>query len=209
MELDHQVDLVTRAVLDLPKSEGRRLIAIGGPPASGKSTVAAKVRDRLTAAGLPCGLLPMDGFHLDNSVLSARGLLDRKGAPETFDLTGFTATLDAARNQSHLSIPVFDRVSDSVIPDGARITSDQRHVVVEGNYLFLDAPGWRDLARYWDYGVFIAPPLPELKRRLIQRWLDHGLSPKDAEARTNGNDLPNAELVLNNLNADSVNLRLS
>ena len=35
----------------------------------------------------------MDGFHLDNDILAARGLLQVKGAPETFDLVGFAGLI--------------------------------------------------------------------------------------------------------------------
>ena len=53
-------------------------VAIAGPPGSGKSTLAADLARRI---GLSCCLIPMDGFHLDNATLSARGLLPVKGAP--------------------------------------------------------------------------------------------------------------------------------
>jgi len=71
----------------LPK--GRRLIAIAGAPASGKSTLAARVVEGLNAQ-VPgrAAVVPMDGFHLDDTVLSARGDLARKGAPHTFDVLG-------------------------------------------------------------------------------------------------------------------------
>ena len=45
-------------------------VAIAGPPGSGKSTLAADLARRI---GPSCCLVPMDGFHLDNATLSARG----------------------------------------------------------------------------------------------------------------------------------------
>ena len=53
---------------------GRRLIALA-PPASGKSTLAAEL---VVALGSTSKLVPVDGFHLDNRLLEARGLRYRK-----------------------------------------------------------------------------------------------------------------------------------
>ena len=79
------VDRIFCRIQLLARSNRRTLIAIGGPPASGKSTLAETLQERLNEQSMPCGLVPMDGFHLDNEILNARGLLSRKGAPETFD----------------------------------------------------------------------------------------------------------------------------
>ena len=75
--------------------KGQRLvIALAGPPASGKSTIAAILQRRLGPAST---ILPMDGFHHDNDWLEARGLRHRKGAPDTFDVTALTHLLTRLR----------------------------------------------------------------------------------------------------------------
>ncbi len=92
------------AALALP--DGRRhLVAVAGAPASGKSTLAATMADDLTRKGRAACVLPMDGFHLDNRILDARGLRQRKGAPETFDLRGFAALLRDLAAGGKRSIP--------------------------------------------------------------------------------------------------------
>ncbi len=58
--------------------QARVLIAIAGAPGSGKSTFAEHLSGYL---GKKASVIPMDGFHLDNSVLEAKGLLSVKGAP--------------------------------------------------------------------------------------------------------------------------------
>lgn len=208
VELKAKVEQVMAAVQALPASAQRHLIAIGGPPASGKSTLAETLQKRLQESGIPCGLVPMDGFHLDNQVLDARALRDRKGAPETFDLDGFANLLCALKTQSAVTVPTFDRENDRVIEDGQTITAEERHVIVEGNYLFLDAPGWRELQRFWSYGAFISPPLEELRQRLIERWLDNNLPMDAAVAKADGNDLVNARLVLAEQLQDSIAMEL-
>lgn len=188
--------VIAQAVLRLPVSPNRRFVAIAGPPAAGKSTIAAHVVDLLTTAGQPTGLLPMDGFHLDNDALDRMGRRAQKGAPDTFDLGGFRAVLEQLRDGGALKIPLFDRAEDRTLPNAGCIGAAQNTVVVEGNYLLLDAPGWKDLHSVWDYSVFITEEPVELERRLVRRWLDNGLDATQARDRAQANDLPNAELVM-------------
>ncbi|MGR3468615.1 MAG: nucleoside/nucleotide kinase family protein [Shimia sp.] len=164
----------------------RTLTAIAGPPASGKSTFAARVVRPLGADG---ALVAMDGFHLDDRVLRARGLLARKGAPETFDLAGLRRALDALRAGEEVVVPQFDRAREIAIAGAHVIPTEARHVVVEGNWLLLDRPGWRELT--WDLSVMLETSEAELRRRLARRWRDH----PDAASKIEGNDLPNARLV--------------
>ena len=168
-------------------------MGVAGPPASGKSTLAADL-----VAGLgPCAaLVPMDGFHLDNRVLEARRLLARKGAPETFDAAGFAHMIRRLAQEEEVAVPVFDRTQDAAIADAQVVGADAEIAVVEGNYLLLDQPPWANLRDLWDLSIFLDVPLPELERRLIRRWLDHGHTPAEALARALHNDVPNARLVL-------------
>jgi pantothenate kinase len=93
-------------------------VAVAGPPGSGKSTLAAALADRI---GPCCCVIPMDGFHLDNATLEARGLLPVKGAPETFDLAGFKDLIQALQSGVTNVFPTFDRDSDSVVENGGRL----------------------------------------------------------------------------------------
>jgi pantothenate kinase len=71
-----------------------------------------------------------------------------------------------------------------------------RVLVIEGNYLLLDHPVWRDLRALFDCTIMLKPALELIEERLIQRWLDHGYAHEDALRKARGNDLANAELVL-------------
>ena len=184
-------------VLRLPGQ--RKLIAIAGAPGSGKSTVAEVLNRLLREDGKTSAVVPMDGFHLDNAVLDARGLRKRKGAPETFDGAGFCNLVKRiATEGADIVYPVFDRSRDIAIAGAAVLSKDVEYVLFEGNYLALNGDPWGQLAQYWTSSVWIDAPIDELERRLMQRWFDEGLSETDARIKVGENDLPNAKFVQDN-----------
>jgi len=167
----------------------RVLVAVAGAPGSGKSTLAEALVGTLEDAVL----VPMDGFHLDDRVLSARRLLARKGAVETFDAEGFASLVERlAVPNSEVIFPVFDRSREIAVAGAGVVSPHHRIVVVEGNYLLLDRAPWNGL-RY-DLRVWLDVPVPELERRLTARW--QGFD-KDADqiAAHLENDLANARFV--------------
>ena len=168
----------------------RTLIAIAGPPASGKSTLAAKLAKAL---GAGAAAVPMDGFHLDDSVLEARGLAGRKGAPPSFDAAGFVHAMRRLAQEPEVILPVFDRTREIAIAGVLVVGPECEIAVVEGNYLLLDAAPWRDLLPLWDLSLYQDVPEAELRRRLVARWQRHGKA--DAEDWIETNDMPNARTV--------------
>ncbi|WP_226780931.1 nucleoside/nucleotide kinase family protein [Oceaniglobus trochenteri] len=186
-------DPVTLA-LRLPP--GRHLIAVAGAPASGKSTLAERMAHDLTRLGRPACMVPMDGFHLDNAILDARGHRPRKGAPHTFDARGFARMLDDMKSGGTVYYPLFDRARDLSVACAGVVGNDTELVVVEGNYLLYDHPDWRDLAALWSLSVWLDVPQDTLRARLMQRWREQGLDGETAFAKVRENDLPNADEII-------------
>ena len=196
---DTPVDALLDEIAALPDIPGRRLIAIAGGPASGKSTLAEALVAALNARNSSAVLVPMDGYHLDNDVLDDMGMRHRKGAPETFDAAGFADTVKMLKSAPDIALPTFNRAFDKSVPNSIHVTPSHRIVVLEGNYLCLDETPWSDLADYWDLSVYLDVSLDVTLLRLVQRWLDHGLSPKEATERAKSNDMANARRVAENL----------
>ncbi|TIN24038.1 nucleoside triphosphate hydrolase [Mesorhizobium sp.] len=173
----------------------RFVVAIAGPPGAGKSTLSARLHELLPEGAAE--IVPMDGFHYDDIVLEQRGLRARKGAPETFDFSGFETLLKRIRAaEPEIAIPVFDRSMELSRAAASIIAADTKFILVEGNYLLLDEEPWSRLAPLFDFSIFVDVPRAELERRLLERWHEHGRSDDDARAWIATNDMPNIDRVL-------------
>ncbi|TWG92482.1 pantothenate kinase [Mesorhizobium sp. J18] len=178
-------------------SARRMVVAIAGPPGSGKTTLAASIRDAVAGGGQTAAVLGLDGFHFDDALLEARGWRSRKGAPHTFDFAGFRHLLRRIRSvEDEIAIPVFDRNIEIARSAADVIGADTRIVLVEGNYLLLDDSPWDSLEELFDVTVFLDVPRDELERRLLQRWREHGKSEAEGRVWVSSNDMSNVDLVL-------------
>jgi pantothenate kinase len=177
---------------------GRLILAIAGPPGSGKSMLADNLAALLNARepGL-ADVLPMDGYHYDDLYLVPAGLRPRKGAPQTFDVGGLFHTLRRLRAQDEpeVAVPVFDRTIEIARAGARLIPASVRVILVEGNWLLLDQTPWDRLHAMFDMTVRVDVPEPVLRDRLRARWVGLGLTEAEIVAKLEDNDLPNGRLV--------------
>ncbi|MHA7290341.1 nucleoside/nucleotide kinase family protein [Arthrobacter sp. MDT3-24] len=186
-------ELVERA-RTLAVSGSRRILGIAGAPGAGKSTVAQAIADALDGQAARVG---MDAFHLANGVLAARGLTDRKGAPDTFDPWGYANLLRRlkANGEPVVYAPVFDRSLEESIGCAIPVAREVPVVITEGNYLLLDAEGWRESRAQIDEVWFLDLSDDERQLRLLRRHEAFGKPPAEAEAWVLGSDQRNAAVV--------------
>lgn len=191
---------------DEARAGGKRVVAfLAAPPGAGKSTLASFLQELSSGReGLaPLQALGMDGFHRPNVWLDARHVGDDpaapslrsvKGAPQTFDVEVLAAALARLRAGEALRWPSYSRRTHDVSADGPLVESDV--VLVEGNYLLLDEPGWRGLRALCDVSVMLEEDAEVLHRRLVARKVAGGSTSEEAEAHYRRSDRRNVEMVL-------------
>ena len=175
----------------------RIVVGIAGAPGAGKSTLAEQLVESLYPRA---ALVQMDGFHLTQSRLIELDRRERMGAPDTFDVDGFRASIVAIRRGfgsagAPVLVPGFDREIEEPIPDAIAINPEFPCVVIEGNYLLLDSGGWERTAPLLDLTFFVEVEDEVRIRRLVARHERFGKSAAAARAWALGPDETNARLV--------------
>jgi len=191
-------EVVDKAVA-LERPHQRVIIGLAGVPGAGKSTLAGSLALAFHQRGKTAQVISMDGFHFNNDLLKSHGLLDRKGAPETFDVQGLFRLLQmikAVNPTRSIQIPVYSREVHNPILEAIRISSRVRFVIVEGNYLYSQAPVWRDVSRLIDLKLFLDCSAEEARERVIRRHKEGGLDAEKAAQKYDSVDAPNSQLVL-------------
>ncbi|MGR3292576.1 MAG: nucleoside/nucleotide kinase family protein [Candidatus Scalindua sp.] len=193
--------LATELLATLSNSPGknRYFLGITGCPAAGKSMLAKSLADEInfrTGDDL-AAVVPMDGFHLPNSILKQRGLLNIKGAPETFDADSFVELINRLHEFPDQSImcPAYDRKIHDPVKNSITIRPCNRLIIIEGNYLLLNVTPWNMIRTKMNEVWYIDTPLKTVKEQLLRRHIAGGTSKKEAERKVESVDIPNAELI--------------
>jgi pantothenate kinase len=204
----------TDKVLEIDRSQvaekQRLLVGVAGPPGCGKSAFAGLLKAVINGkAGedLAC-VVGMDGWHYPNAILESRfveregqqvSLRSIKGSPETFDAQAMLRCLALIRQGGEVHFPVYSRQAHDPLPEAGLVRENQRIVIVEGNYLFLDQPPWDAFRSLFGLQVFLKASLKAIRASLEERHRRGGKPPDWIDRHLCQVDLPNAQRVLSSL----------
>ena len=111
--------------------QGAYLVGVTGAVAAGKSTFAAQLAAAIATAGAGVEIVCTDGFLMNNAALDARGILGRKGFPESYDMAAMRAALAAVRTGS-ADFPGYSHAIYDIDPALTRRLGPADLVIVEG-----------------------------------------------------------------------------
>jgi type I pantothenate kinase len=170
----HQLASVTDTFLGTPPRPIPFIIGVAGSVAVGKSTISRVLQALL--ARWPhhpkVDLVTTDGFLLPNSVLVERGLMERKGFPESYNrkaLLDFVALAKAG--QEHLEVPLYSHIKYDIVEGETRVISRCDILIVEGLNVLQAGHTGAFVSDYFDFSIFVDAAAEDVKEWYLERFL--------------------------------------
>lgn len=151
------------------------VIGIAGSVAVGKSTTARILQALLSRwEDHPrVDLITTDGFLYPNAVLEERGIMDRKGFPESYDLRRLIRFVsDVKSGRPQVTAPVYSHLRYDIIPGEYQTVDRPDLVIIEGLNVLETGPGTPVfVSDFFDFSIYVDASIEDLREWYIQRFL--------------------------------------
>ncbi|WP_285694621.1 type I pantothenate kinase [Actinomadura sp. NBRC 104412] len=149
------------------------IIGVAGSVAVGKSTTSRLLRTLL--ARWPehptVELVTTDSFLYPNRILTERGIMDRKGFPESYDrraLVRFVSSIKAGAPEHE--IPVYSHLEYDIVPGASQVVRRPDILIVEGlNVLQAPPPGQLGVSDFFDFSIYVDARVEDIRQWYIDR----------------------------------------
>ena len=150
------------------------VIGVAGSVAVGKSTFSRILQALLSRwpDHPEVDLVTTDGFLYPNAELESRGLMDRKGFPESYDTRSLIEFLRNVKSGTPASAPVYDHIVYDIVPDERVVVDSPDIVIVEGiNVLQVGGDDSEFVSDYFDFSIYVDADEQHIQEWYIERFL--------------------------------------
>ena len=144
------------------------IIGVAGSVAVGKSTAARLLQTLLSRlfSRKMVQLITTDGFLYPNAILEERGIMNRKGFPESYDMERLIQTLNEVKSGKEVDIPLYSHQVYDIVPGEFETIQQPDILIVEGiNTLQLPANQQIYVSDFFDFSIFM-----DAEPKLIEKW---------------------------------------
>ena len=156
------------------------VIGVAGSVAVGKSTTARILRELLSRwPGTPkVELVTTDGFLLPNAELDRRGLMSRKGFPESYDQRALLRfVIDVKSGKPDVRAPVYSHLTYDIVPGAQTVIRRPDVLIVEGLNVLQPARVRGDgrqgvaVSDFFDFSIYVDARTDDVRTWYVQRFL--------------------------------------
>ena len=150
------------------------IIGVAGSVAVGKSTFARILQALLSRwpDHPQVDLITTDGFLHPNAVLDERGIMDRKGFPESYDTRALVAFLRSVKSgDPEVSAPVYDHITYDILEGEQAVVRQPDIVIVEGlNVLQVGGDSIEFVSDYFDFSIYVDADEADIEEWYVERF---------------------------------------
>ena len=167
---------VTDTFLGRPASRVPYVIGIAGSVAVGKSTT-ARILQALLARWPDhptVDLVTTDGFLFPNAVLNERGLMERKGFPESYDLRRLVQFMAAVKGgEAEVAAPVYSHLVYDIVPGEFQVVRQPDILILEGLNVLQSggSGGGLHVSDFFDVSIYVDAIEADIEQWYVERFL--------------------------------------
>ncbi|TCD46416.1 type I pantothenate kinase [Streptococcus sp. X16XC17] len=149
------------------------IIGVAGSVAVGKSTTSRLLQTLLarTFKHAKVEMVTTDGFLYPNKILKEKGILQRKGFPESYNMELLLDFLDTIKNGDQFEIPVYSHEVYDILENEKQIIQAPDFLIIEGINVFQNPQNQRlYVSDYFDLAIYVDADVENIESWYLERF---------------------------------------